>query len=127
MTRINCIEPTKLADQHLLAEYREITRIAPLAKKLDCYGAYTLGAGHMRFFYDKGAFLRKRCNALYIECKRRGFSISKKSYKPHPGGLNRDWEPDLRAKRINLSRLRERYSEKPSFYRINRKPFRGYR
>jgi hypothetical protein len=126
MTRINCIEPARLADQHLLAEYREITRIAIHARALDDYMSYKLGEGHMKFFYDKGAFLRKRCNALYRECKRRGFMITKKNYKQHPRGLNRDWAPSNRDRSINLTRLRERYQEKPSFYRFYGNSFRGY-
>ncbi len=33
MTRINLVPPSELCDQHLLAEYRELTRIPNLVAK----------------------------------------------------------------------------------------------
>jgi len=90
MTRINCIEVEDLADQHLLAEYREITRVAKLARPLDDYGQYCMGRGHVKFFYDKGAWLALRTEALYNECRARGFNVTHKTYHPHPKGLNND-------------------------------------
>jgi deoxyribonuclease (pyrimidine dimer) len=64
MTRINIIPVEELMDQHLIAEYREIT-MAPviLARTLSSKTgldykkiskSYTLNKGHVYFFYDKG-------------------------------------------------------------------------
>ncbi len=120
MTRINCIPVEQLADQHLLAEYREITRVSKLAVgKLD-YGKYCLGEGHVTFFYDKGLFLEKRCERLYDEIKLRGYNPSYKIYKRHPVSLNNDWEPSKQDKIVNLVRLSSKVVEKPRFYTLNK-------
>ena len=78
MTRINCVPVRELSDKHLLAEYREITRVSKLSRTLADYGQYTMGAGHVKFFYDKGAYLLRRTDNLYWECRRRGFQVSRK-------------------------------------------------
>lgn len=83
MTRINCgIPPAELTDKHLLAEHREIKRIPNMVKSgranLDNIPEkFTLGKGHVRFFYDKLLFLHERYMVLYEECKRRGFKVSR--------------------------------------------------
>ena len=64
MTRINLVEVERLTDQHLFAEYREITRIFSLVKQ--ACGKYSqdkilakipptfrLNTGHVLFFYNK--------------------------------------------------------------------------
>ena len=66
MTRINIIPVEDLTDQHLMAEYREIFMIGPaLQKSLQSESwnsnkipnKFTLGKGHVMFFYDKGKYL----------------------------------------------------------------------
>lgn len=79
MTRINSnLHPSKLIDQHLLAEYREITRIPrhmskyrfdPLRKRPT---EFTLNTGHVLYFYDKIKFLHKRFNTIKEELTNRG-------------------------------------------------------
>ena len=64
MTRINIIPVEELMDQHLIAEYREITMVpVSLARTLSSKTgldykkiskSYTLNKGHVYFFYDKG-------------------------------------------------------------------------
>lgn len=120
MTRINCIPLQQLADQHLFIEYREITRVSSLARGLLDYGKYTLGEGHVKFFYDKGEYLRKRCNDLYDELIIRGYNPTKKEYKPHPAYLNNDWEPTKQDKIVNLVRLSAKVVERPNFYSLNK-------
>lgn len=118
MTRINCVSVHTLTDQHLLAEYREITRVSKLAKELKYYGKYCMGTGHVKFFYNKGAFLKKRTEQLYLECVARGFKVQYKEYTLHPGGsLNNDWLPTDADKDINRERLLEKIRLKPDFYR----------
>lgn len=78
MTRINAnILPIDLIDQHLLAEYREIIRIPNVVNKngYDYNKKYpkvfTLGTGHVLYFYDKHKFLHKRFLLLKTELTRR--------------------------------------------------------
>jgi deoxyribonuclease (pyrimidine dimer) len=82
MTRINCgIPPAELSDRHLIAEHREIKRVPNLVRK----GRYsmkgqpvefTLGTGHIKFFYDKLGYLLERYQQLYDECINRGFNVT---------------------------------------------------
>lgn len=77
MTRINLIAPAELCDQHLLAEHRELTRIpnAVAKRKFSLLGQpedYKLGTGHVRFFFNKLQFLKKRYDLLHQECRARG-------------------------------------------------------
>lgn len=124
MTRINCVNVTELVDQHLLAEYREITRVSKLARPLPDYGVYKMGAGHVKFFYNKGAYLQKRTKQLYDECVARGFKVQQKEYPDHADGLHNDWEPGYEALSINYTRLAEKLAEKPYFYKYWGKPIR---
>ena len=80
MTRINLVSPAELCDQHLLAEHRELTRIpnAVAKGKFSLKGQpddYKLGEGHVRFFFNKLAFLKQRYDELHLECKARGFNV----------------------------------------------------
>ncbi len=80
MTRINLVPPAELCDQHLLAEHRELTRIpnAVAKGKFSLKGQpedYKLGEGHVRFFFNKLAFLKQRYNLLHEECLARGFNV----------------------------------------------------
>lgn len=82
MTRINVgVLPSELTDKHLLAEHREIKRIPNMvasgkAKIENIPEKFTLGTGHVKFFYDKLKYLHKRYKLIYQECKRRGFNVT---------------------------------------------------
>lgn len=83
MTRINVVPPAELEDKHLLAEYRELPRVFGLAARWHERGrdtpippAYTLGKGHVAFFYDKLGFLRQRHAWLVEEMRDRGFAVN---------------------------------------------------
>lgn len=76
MTRINsAISPKFLTDQHLLAELRELPRIFTAVKNRlsldkdfnDIPKKFTLGSGHVKFFYDKCQFLSNRHHSLRLE------------------------------------------------------------
>lgn len=133
--RINTIPVELLMDQHLRAEYLEIfgmmftyyrrsilDRLSPFdwskqPKK------YTLGGGHAMFFYDKMAFVEKRWLDVRNECSKRGFATNINSLdysRVRPGHLN-DWTPDKEAMRVNLERIRQRISLKPSWYKFHGK------
>ena len=81
MTRINVdIPPADLVNQHLIAEHREIKRIPNcIAKgKYNMEGIpdkFKLGAGHVKFFYNKLLYLKNRYTSLYNECIKRGFNV----------------------------------------------------
>lgn len=84
MTRINLgIHPEELCDQHLLAEYRELPRIVSAVMKRidngkgfdDIPEQFTLGKGHVKYFYNKGSYLVARQDAIIKELLRRGFNI----------------------------------------------------
>jgi deoxyribonuclease (pyrimidine dimer) len=121
MTRINCIPVTELMDQHLMAEYREITRISKLARPLNNYGKYCMGTGHVKFFYNKGGFLSERTEQLYQELKLRGFNITYKQYQLHATALNQTWQPTIEDEMINANRLNNKIDSKPNFYTYNKR------
>lgn len=123
MTRINTIDPSDLLDQHLFAEYREITRISSLARPLSDYGHYTMGTGHMKFFYNKGAFLASRLLDVRKEMDVRNlWNYTPKFYSAHANGLNETWLPTPLAHVCNLVRLCEKLDDKPTFYKYYGKP-----
>ena len=82
MTRINVgIKPKNLTQRHLIAEHREIKRI-PNAVKSGRFNMdnqpsiFTLGTGHVKFFYDKLLYLKKRYEEIYQECIERGYNVT---------------------------------------------------
>ena len=130
MTRINIISPSELTDQHLIAEYREITMV-PAAlrstlksktgfKKERISKNYTLNTGHVYFFYDKGLYLNKRYDELVKEMKIRGFNPDPNRKFPKevfPKELYNDWMPTLEDQKIIRKRLAEKIAMKPNWYR----------
>ena len=118
MTRINCVDVTELTDQHLIAEYREITRVSKLAKRLPSYGSYCMGEGHVKFFYNKGHYLTCRTRQLFLECHKRGFNVKFKAYQDHGcRELNQPWYPTEADKAINRARLNEKLEQRQGWYR----------
>lgn len=129
MTRINVVPVTELCDQHLLAEHRELTRIPNgiasgrydpnCAKPAD----YVLGAGHVKFFMDKLAFLRLRYSALHAECQWRGFNVTWKWPEDHElvqaqaDGAFLGYAPTPEALALNRARIAERMPAKPRWTR----------
>lgn len=114
MTRINAgIPPKLLTRQHLLAEHREMVRIpnavyqgkADLSKPVP--ESFRMGAGHVRFFYDKLGYLFRRYRAVHRECVRRGYAVSdmRDAWKAVP---KKEWRPRDRDAALVRARLRER-------------------
>lgn len=108
-----------------MAEYRELPRIFGLARSAFERGEepgenaprqYTLGKGHVRFFYDKLDWLYHRQLELINEMKRRGFSPSYdnpfKFVEDIPYKMNtawfRNWIPTEEAIFLNRGRIQER-------------------
>lgn len=126
MTRINLgINPRELSNPHLIAEHREIKRIPNMiksgkAKVENIPSQFTLGTGHVKFFYNKIKHLRIRYQEIYNECCRRGFSVTPyhKSFDNIPEVLNKDYKPTENDRKIIIERLLQKDKE---FYK-NLKP-----
>lgn len=117
MTRINCVPVSELETKFLLAEYRELPRISALAwkaVKLEIPSTYRLGTGHVKFFYDKGGFLKRRFETEIVpELINRGVNVQFTQYRPHPNGMNKDWTPDEESMSINRKRIQDRRAGLP--------------
>ena len=123
MTRINVIPPEDLTDQHLLAEYRELPRVFALARpNVATPKVYVLGEGHVKFFYPRTLWLARRQESLVRECMSRGIRVQYTEPHVPVSGCDEDWAPTPEAVRLNLSRLHERLSQKPSLYTHRKKP-----
>jgi len=119
MTRINCgIKPIELNQKHLLAEAREIKRIPNCVAK----GKYnlksqpkefTLGKGHVSFFYSRLGYLKKRYEELYAECKRRGFNVQYfgGAWDNVPPELMGDYTPTEKDIQLIKERINERLNK----------------
>lgn len=134
MTRINVLDPIFLTDQHLFAEYREITRIpklvemalesksvAQILKKIP--ETYRLNTGHVLFFYNKLDFIEKRYFVLRDEALKRGFNITlKDTIIDYQQSIDKifyqDFVPDITDTNICIARIIEKIEQKPDFYRF---------
>jgi deoxyribonuclease (pyrimidine dimer) len=131
MTRINIVPTRELADQHLVAEYRELFMVgSALARTLKSPNRdkslssipekFTLNTGHVKFFYNKGRYLHKRYDELVEEMKRRGMNPDpERVFKRDqwPDELYQDWQPDDQELAIVRQRIQERIDAKPDWYR----------
>ena len=119
MTRINCgIPPSELIDKHLLAEHREIKRIPNMiksgkAKIINIPENFTLGKGHVKFFYNKLMYLRNRYQLIYNQCLKRGFNVTYfgDAFTDLPKELFKDYIPSITDKLIIRKRIKERLSK----------------
>ena len=116
MTRINVgIPPAELINQHLIAEHREIKRIPNcIAKgKYNMEGIpdkFKLGTGHVKFFYNKLLYLKKRYISLYNECVKRGFNVQNyiSAWDNVPQKLMNDYKVRANDCRIIRQRINDR-------------------
>ena len=121
MTRVNCVPVQELTVKHLVAEYREITRLPKnLDKSLNRKGKpfdvkeipsrYTLGKGHVKFFYNKMFWVKKRFETLVKEMLARGYNpqyTDSEIFNVDDQWMG-DWEPDSTALFLNRKRIKER-------------------
>lgn len=122
MTRINLVDPQELSTKHLVAEYREITRLPKnLVKSLNRINkpfsmdeipkSYTLGKGHVKFFFDKMKFLQSRFERLVQEMLRRGYKpnyTDSSMFSKCDEIFYNDYTPTNEALEINRQRIKER-------------------
>ena len=126
MTRINVVEPTELTNKHLMGELHEITRVYGLVRKaqgrkinkfnfrdkIKQPSQYTLGTGHVYFFYDKLGYITERYYQLNREAVQRGFKVnpidrSQLTADIQPWWFG-DYQPTPEAVAINRERIKER-------------------
>lgn len=125
MTRINVVPVEELSVKHLIAEYREIVRPFALVRKAVYDNTmkskvipknYTLGTGHVLFFYDKLKFVHDRYQDLVAEIRRRGYTCnpigSAELLKGIPTNFYRDYVPTEEALKINRERIELRSKPK---------------
>lgn len=130
MTRINVgILPQELTDSHLNAELRELPRIFTAVNKRilankdfkDIPKSFSLGTGHVLFFYNKCKYLYNRHSQLRNEYKRR----FRKEYQFDgertivPNHLYNDYIPSKTDRDILIERISTRILEsnqKPRYY-----------
>jgi hypothetical protein len=119
MTRINSgINPNELTDRHLLAEAREIKRV-PNCVSRGRYNLknvplkFTLGKGHVSFFYNKLGYLKNRYEDIYQECKIRGFNVQYwgSAWDMVPKELMNDYLPTKEDREIITQRINERLNK----------------
>lgn len=122
MTRINVVPVKELSRQHLLAEYREITRLpknlqTALHRKTKpfCMSEiaphYILGTGHVKFFFDKMQFLEQRFEQLVNEMISRGYNPNYRDSSIFRNCLPQfynNYEPTEEALELNRQRIKER-------------------
>lgn len=82
MTRVNTgIDPRELPYQLLLAEHREIKRIpntikSGRAKICRIPETFRLNEGHVRFFYNKILYLKKRYIKIHELCLSKNYNVT---------------------------------------------------
>lgn len=130
MTRINCVHPKLLCQQHLVAEYRELPRIFGAVRKAVERGelptdernppTYRLGKGHVRFFYPRLGYLCERQREIVIEMKDRGITVNyeapmRRDYPDIPDEWFGMWQPDLESIYLNAERILKRMPANPIY------------
>lgn len=121
MTRINSAIPVKnLTDEHLLAEHREIKRLPWCLENAIKSGSinhipekFTLGKGHVLFFFDKMRFTLVRYHQIYNELKARGFNIHYYGNNWRNTVNGKEYEPTDECKRLLIERITERIMNSP--------------
>lgn len=128
MTRVNVVPVQELTRQHLIAEYREIVRVFALVRNAQDKGInkfnfnkkykqpteYTLGTGHVLFFYNKLGYILSRYHQLVAEMRERNYNTNHISDDELCVGINTEWfgmyEPTQKALEINRERIQKRLS-----------------
>ena len=132
MTRINSnVDPKKLMDQHLMAEYRELPMVlASLRRSLKTQSErevlkkipprFTLNRGHVLFFYNKLTFLKNRYDRLVNELHNRGYNLDQNrtlDLNGIPSTFFNDWTATPADDAVLEQRIKEKIAMKPSWYK----------
>ena len=123
MTRINVIPVSELSDQHLIAEYHELPRVLKQNINIaDAPEKYCLGKGHVKWARRHLIFTAKRWGEIITEMRNRGFytnpNYDNVDWVPASWYLPiNDYRPDNTDIELNRQRIREKYQQKPYWYR----------
>lgn len=119
MTRINCVPVGELHSKHLVAEYRELPRVFRLAEghwakhqsaPPKAPPQYSLGRGHVLFFYTRLGYCSERVHQLVAEMDRRGFRALFRTPPDVlvPAEWMALWYPTAEALNVNRERIKQR-------------------
>jgi hypothetical protein len=116
MTRISVgVRAAELCDAHLNKERVELLRIPNAIKSgkaviKNIPQKFTLGKGHVKFFYDKIGYLHQRYLELTEECIKRDFKVTdfSDSFKGIPSALCNHYTETKEDRRIVVDRVNER-------------------
>lgn len=120
MVRLNLIEPQLLADQHLIAEYREILLLFGYYRKHPKINPSDNHLQPMKFYQDKIIYLIKRFFDLKEEMIRRSFKPTKDIiYCRHTmcNGRLKDFKSNKNQIQQMGERIIQRVNERLSWYR----------
>jgi len=121
MVRVNLVNPKVLADQHLIAEYREILLLFGIYRKRNGNKISKSDNNLMhpvQFYQDKLLYLKHRHEDIKEEMKKRNFK-PKKTIDINDFNFERlnDWNPKKEHIDKIKERITQRLNEKPSWYR----------
>lgn len=128
MTRINLIDPSHLTKRHLIAEYKEITQFLHNVKKSnlkDLPKNFTMGTGHVKFFYNKGEYIFDRFCSLKEELIKRSIKIDEEKFSDRLNEILNSFDPNRGYNNykpckldylIVIERIKLRINEKPHLY-----------
>lgn len=120
MTRINCVPVEQMHTKQLHGEYVELPRVFVHVQKrirdgnppTDIPQAYTMGKGHVTFFFDKLWYLYERYTAICVELEKRGVKLRPrnltKEFVEIPSKWWGQWEPSDADQTINWARINDR-------------------
>ena len=126
MTRINCVPPKELNDRMLVSEYHELPRVFQLVKRAIRRGEdaetcrknfprYTLGQGHVRFFFGRLKYLAERKILIIEEMLARKMRPNYSTFSEEIEGIPKEWfgewVPTGEAIALNRQQLKERLTK----------------
>lgn len=124
MTRINVVPVEELHYSHLVAEYRELPRVFTLARNAqrDILGGrkklpaeWTLGTGHVTFYFDKLKYCSDRYEQLTKEMQNRNYNPKPIATESLLKGIDikliKDYIPTKEALEENRKRISLRLKE----------------
>lgn len=122
MVRINLINPSKLTDQHLIAEYNEILMLIGHIKKFPKIHSqpktYTLGKDHINFFKNKIKYLKNRHELIKREMKKRKFKPTKTiKLSQFKRKQKENWKPKKEDFKMIKKKITSKIKLKPNYYR----------
>jgi len=130
--RCNLVSPKLLTDQHLFAEFRELKMIVPALRRSlkthtvdevlsDIPLTFTLGKGHMKFWYNKLLYLSERHRDIQIELVNRHYNFKPFSLLHDTEDLDsqffRLWAPTTTDFNVIQARIVDRIQMKLNWYR----------